>query len=81
VKDLERFVRDLEAFILDYGENVPVANEFDALLHGFRGRLEGLLGNGNDSPIHSKKPGSNDSASGNAPTGATPVNSKVDSKV
>jgi len=53
VKDLEKFIRDIQAFILDHGEKV--GNELDEQLHEFRSRLEELLGNGDDSPIQAKK--------------------------
>lgn len=46
VKDLEKFIRDLEAFIMDHGEKI--GNDYDEQLSEFRGRLEELLGNGDE---------------------------------
>jgi hypothetical protein len=45
-KDLEKFIRDLEAFVMDHGSKV--GKEFDEEIQGFRDQLEELLGNGPD---------------------------------
>ncbi|KAF9005090.1 hypothetical protein BDQ17DRAFT_1389996 [Cyathus striatus] len=43
VKDLEQFIRECEAFIMDHGHNVGV--QFDDRLHNLRRQFEELLGN------------------------------------
>jgi len=45
VKDLEHFVRECEAFKMDYGH--VLGHEHDQRLEQFRERFEELLGNGN----------------------------------
>jgi hypothetical protein len=43
VKDLEQFIRECQAFQLDFGH--VTTGEFDHKLNGFRDRFEELLGN------------------------------------
>lgn len=45
VKDLEQFIRECQAFKLDYG--ATLGSELDPRLNALRGRFEELLGNAN----------------------------------
>jgi len=45
VKDLEQFIRECEAFKMDYGH--VQGDKYDDELNGLRNRFEELLGNAN----------------------------------
>ena len=45
VKDLEQFIRECQAFKMDYGH--VLGDKYDDELHRFRDRFEELLGNAN----------------------------------
>jgi len=45
VKDLEQFIRECQAFKMDYGH--VLGDKYDNELHVFRNRFEELLGNAN----------------------------------
>ena len=53
VKDLEQFIRECEAFKLDYGH--ATGGQFYKELENFRGRFEELLGNANGYDLFFKR--------------------------